>query len=219
MTCRNKAPFPFPLQLGALDWFCHPYERHDFAHPVWHDGEALAANTYMALKFSKGLWKASDFAPASESYLARFHKLPWARFHAIPDDWKSLDDIRGHLYRSATIIPWHNGGTAPSPVWRVGDVFLARLSHLQLIARLPRCQVHVPASMSRETPLLIRFNGGIGMLAPDTRLSDPSFTVFAPARDEAGSVIVKNTMRGNLGTPPLPEPALSDWPPVDQSDS
>ncbi len=191
MTTASKAPFPFPLQLGALDWFCHPTDT-DFLAPVWKDGQALAGNGYTALRVDRGYWDARDFEPASPAFLMRFETLPWARFHGIPDEWHKLDDIRGHLYRSAPTYPWTaKGKCAPSRVWRVGATFLARLSHLQLIARLPRCEIHLGV-MGPEAPLLFRFNGGLGMLAADKKLTEAGFSVFQPQTYHDGTPVAKN---------------------------
>ena len=196
----TKYGFPFPLQLGALDWFCHP--RGMFARPAWAAGQALVANGYLALRVARGYWAASDFEEPSAEFLRRFEALPWSRFAGIPDEWRSLDDIRGHLYRDAPVYPWTEAGKcAPSRVWRVNGSFLARLSHLQLIARLPRCEVHL-GIMSPDAPLMYRFNGGLGMLAADKRLSTAGFSVFEPARHhEDGSRLGKR-----LGPCVLPKP-------------
>jgi hypothetical protein len=190
MTTASKSPFPFPLQLGALDWFTHPTDP-DFMAPMWKDGQALVGNRYIALRVDRGYWDAKDFEPASAAFLARFETLPWSRFHGIPDEWHKLDDIRGLLYRNAPIYPWKaNGKCAPSRVWLVGTTFLGRLSHLQLIARLPRCEIHLGV-MGREAPLLFRFSGGTGMLAADRNLTEAGFSVFQPRTHYDGAVIGK----------------------------
>jgi hypothetical protein len=201
MTTASKAPFPFPLQLGALDLFCHPTDP-DFMAPMWKDAQALVGCGWIALRVDRGYWDASDFEPASAAFLARFETLPWSRFTGIPDEWQRLDDIRGRLYRHAPVYPWTaKGKCAPSRVWRVGETFLGRLSHLQLIARLPRCEVHLGV-MGREAPLLFRFNGGLGMLAADKNLTEAGFSVFQPNTSYDGVKIPKNQ-----GPCVLPKPA------------
>lgn len=188
----SRSPFPSPLQLGVLDWFVHPRPGHVFARPAWQESFVLVANGYLALRLHRGYWTETDFMPADGDFLARFEALPWSRFEGIPDEWRAMDDIRGTLYRSAPVYPWtEKHRCAPSRVWRVNGSFLARLSHLQLIARLPRCEVHL-GIMSQDAPLLFRFNGGIGMLAADPRLTEASFSVFEPRRHEDGSRIGKD---------------------------
>lgn len=225
MTVASKAGFPFPLQLGSLDWFAHPDGRHPFSAPMWQGGTALVANGFVALEVSRGLWDANDFPAADGVFLQRFRKLPWLRFqHLPPDDWRQMDELRGNLFRYAPIYPWTAGHRcAPSPVWRVNEVFLARLSHLQLIARLPRCELHLGV-MGPGAPLLFRFSGGRGMLAADLRLTEASFSVFEPRRHEDGMRAVAHAPirnpYGERGAPaqtgffaPVADPGSPDWPP------
>lgn len=211
-----KTPFPNPLQLGVVDHFAHPREGHRYEFAGYHEGEAIVANGYMAFRFSRGMWHPSDFPRPRTGFLERFEALPWSRFAGIPDEWRAMDDVRGNLYRYAPICPWtDNGRCAPSPVWRVNGSFLARLSHLQLIARLPRCEVHLGV-MAPDAPLLVRCTGGIGMLMPDTKLTLSSFSIFEPRRHDDGSRIGKRpAMTGNLGKPPKPDPGPPDWPPAE----
>ena len=65
---------------------------------------------------------------------------------------------------------------------------------MTLIARLPRCEVHLGV-MGPEAPLLFRFNGGMGMLAPDKKLTNASFSIFEPKRHENGDRIGKQSYR------------------------
>ncbi|GAA5124580.1 hypothetical protein JIN84_12870 [Luteolibacter yonseiensis] len=190
--------FPSPLQLGVLDQFVHPHPASVFCRPVWHEGDVLTASGYIACRFVpslRRLWGESDFLPAPAGFFERYDALPWARFHGIPDEWRPMDDVRGHLFRRALINPWTTKHLcAPSPVWWVNGGFLARLSHLQLIARLPRCEVHLGV-MGPDAPLIFRFNGGMGMLARDPKLTTASFTIFEPHRHEDGSRIGKQSRK------------------------
>ena len=193
MTSASKSPFPSPLQIGVVDHFCHPREGHLYSRAVWQGDAVLTANHFHAIRFTRGMWVAKeDFDAAPAEFLKRFEALPWGRFEGIPDEWRKLDEIRGELYRSAPISPWDkNGNCAPSRVWRVNGTFLARLSHLQLIARLPRCEVHLGV-MAADAPLLFRFNGGMGMLVADRRLTEAGFSVFEPRRHhEDGERVAK----------------------------
>src|SRR5690606_5057900 len=132
-----------------------------------------------------------DFPKPRPGFVGKFMELPWSRFAGLPDEWRAMDDIRGNLYRYAPIYPWtKEGRCAPSPVWRVNASFLARLSHLQLIARLPRCEVHLGV-MAPDAPLLFRCTAGMGMLMADPKLTLDSFAIFEPRRHEDGSRIGK----------------------------
>lgn len=213
----SKNGFPFPLQMGALDWFCHPRAGHVFERPAWRAGNAVVCNGYMALDVHRGHWMAGDFPPAGEEFLRRFLALGWERFQGLTDDWQAFDDVRGTLYRFAPIYPWTEAGKcAPSPVWRVGGAFLARLSHLQLIARLPRCEVHV-GRIGPDSPLLFRFSGGRGMLAPDKRLTLTSFSIFEPIRYEDGTRVAKRMVAPPGWVNPQPT-KFPGWPPEDTTD-
>jgi hypothetical protein len=209
--------FPFPLQLGALDWFCHPRPGHVFERPAWWDGEAVAGNGYIALRAHRGHWMASDFPAAEGEFLERCEALGWDRFEGLTEDWMNFDDVRGHLYRHAPIYPWTEAGKcAPSPVWRVGGAFLGRLSHLQLIARLPRCEVHV-GRIGPDSPMLFRFSGGRGMLAADKRLTISSFSIFEPMRHEDGARVGKRMVAPPGWVNPAPS-KFEGWPPADETE-
>lgn len=208
--------FPYPLQIGALESFCHPREEHIFSRPAYHDGQALAGNGYMLLRVHRGLWMASDFEEPPAGFLTRFLSAPWKELDPKSPDWRSLDEIKGSLYRFGVKGAWLNGKCAPSPVWRVGGSFLARMSHLQMIARLPRCEILIG-----HGPLHFRFTGGMGILASDPKLTAASFEVFKPEYCPLHGHEIKRSapLNWNFGTPPPPEPPLDDWPPVSSDDS
>jgi len=197
--------FPLPLQMGVLDHFCHPDERHVLAHPVFYSGQALAANCYVAIRVDRGLWMESDFAEPPVGMLQRVLSLPWMDVRELdPDGWKSMHEVGRHLWRHGRIEPWLKGKAAPSPVWRVNESFLCRLSHLQLVAQLPRAEVWCGARNAAD-PLRFRFSGGIGLVAVDGRLTESSFSIFDAARHEDGSRKVKHG-------PCLLPPKRAKWP-------
>lgn len=209
--------FPYPLQMGALEGFCHPQEGHLFSMPAYHDGQALAGNGYTLIRVHRGLWMPGDFEEPPAGFLTRFLAAPWKN-HDDGSEWRSLDEIKGALFRHGLLGMWLRGKCAPSPVWRMGGAFVARLSHLQMIARLPRCEVILPKgrAMDREA-LHFRFSGGMGIMAHDPQLSVASFAVFEPEYCPLGGQQIerRKPLNWNLGTPPPPEPALDGWPPVE----
>jgi len=222
----SKIPFVFPLQLGTLDHFTAPLEGHVMAAPRWHAeaGEAFVGNGYIAMRVTGRLWDESDFAPAETRFLDRFLKLPWDRFATLAEaDWKPMDDIRGTIYRFAPIGCWierkrgdlpSRWKVAPSPVVNVADAHLVRLSHLQLIARLPRCQVQTRESTG-HTALFFRFNGGRGLIPFDETVTktNPAFTIFRAQRDYTGELTPRNSGPCVLKKEPK-WPAFEKLPPV-----
>jgi hypothetical protein len=207
--------FPYPLQIGALESFCHPDPCHVYAKPAYHDGQALAGNGFILIRVSRGLWMPSDFEAPPAGFMTRFQAAPWKALDPESPEWRSLDEIKGDLFRFGQKGAWLNEKCAPSPVWRVGGSFLARQTHLQMIARLPRCEI-----LLGQGPLHFRFSGGIGILANDPKLKLSSFSVFAPQYCPLNGHEIKRskTPPPNFGKPPPPEPTLDDWPPVDASD-
>jgi hypothetical protein len=209
---HKRPAFPFPIQLGALEEFRHPEPGHQLSRAGWYEGEALAANGFMAIRVRRGNFMESDFPEPEPGFWLRFLKLPWTKFENLADDWHEFYDVGRFLYSSATIEPWKDGRCAPSPVWRVGPGFLARKSHLQLIAKLPRCEVHVGTLQAGE-PMLFRFSGGIGMLAADARLTESSFEIFQNRYDYDGMKIARKSPGPCVLPPQKPTwPAFEELP-------
>ena len=181
-----KAPFTFPITLSAMENFRHP-DPQNFRHGIHMDGDALVAmNGYIIIRATRGYWLARDFTPAPPEFSNRVCSLPWSSFPPEEDGWRRLDDKRGDIYRRAPIAMFTDKHKpTPSPVWRVGSRHTIRLSHLQQLARLPRCEVHTTAT--RYDFAFFRFNGGPAIVPRDKRLSDPlhpvspSANLFPPA--------------------------------------
>lgn len=207
MPPAAKTPFPYPLQIGVMDHFCRPLPQHVLAYPRWHLGNVLAANGWFAIRATRGLWMrdGTDFPAADAPFLARFNKLPWDTFPKITADeenWQPLRD--GRLFRHGPLALWLHGRPSPSPVWQVAEQHLARLSHLQLISRLPRCEVHT--GLTHTAALFFRFSGGMGMIARDETLTSPSHSIFTPRRHHDGTLMARTRVRP-------PSLALPNWPP------
>lgn len=221
----SRTAFKYPLPSEALNLFCHPVSRHHLSRPMRMDGEVVAANGYVAIRCQRGAWIDSEFPEAWTDFRSRVERLPWARMAHLKDDWRALDDVRGTLFRRAPIGLWIDdardaGRLSPSPVVWVAGGILVRLSMLQLIARLPRCEIYT-GTMNTDDPLWFRFSGGRGLIARDTKLTSPAaFTVFEPMRDclTGERVERQKTPKPNFGTPPPPEPALEGWPPPTAED-
>lgn len=217
----TKAPFGFPHSIGTLEAFCHPLRGNALAQPLpLANGEMGAANGYLAIRIERGRWMPDDFPNLAEDAAARFLALPW---DAAPDaqsgEWRALDDVRGSIYHNAPIAPWTDKHKpSPSPIWKVGGAFLARLSHLQLIARLPRIEIFA-GKMSADRPLFFRFTAGRGMIARDPRLQTYSRELFKPAFHPLFGHRLERSAPGKTPTllnppAPVPEQPIDDWPPA-----
>jgi len=186
----SKRPFGSPLTEDVLPYFCHPW-LPVFRHPVRHpeDGLIYAASGFVALRVRTGRWFPEEFPAPSAEWLERTAALPWALFApdykpTAPPDWRALDDKRGTLYRDPPLDLFHPGTgkyNRDTLVRTVGGP-LVPLAMLQLIARLPRCEVRMTAGST--SPLLFRFNGGEGIVMPlhtlAVREPAPAFSLFVP---------------------------------------
>lgn len=214
----SKAPFLFPVRAGDISLFCHPSPASPLHLPHYIGGSLTAGNGHIAIRAERGQWTESDFTPAPENAAQRLSALPWHRFPPESPEWRPLDDIRGLLYAHAPIAPFTDRHrVAPCPVWQIADHHLARLSHLQLLARLPRVRVYAgPAA--REDPLFFRYNGGIAIMPRDKRLTTHSRRIFIPARDcLTGHRRDRPSQPTGANTRP-PKSHLPGWPPPEPID-
>ena len=211
-----KAPFQFPLLAGDLAIFCHPADK-DLAHPFTIDGDVIAANRYLALRAYRGRWLTSDFPQPSEATAQRILSLPWGTF---PDqqsaEWRDLDDVRGILYSYPLLPIWTENRLTPSPIARISGLHLVRLSFLQQLARLPRAALYC-ADVSAGSPLYVRWNGGIGIIPKDKKLTISSLNIFKPQRlvNGTGRVTRSNPLPNMIDRrdPMPPEQPIDNWPP------
>jgi len=218
----SKAPFRFPISAGDISLFCHPSPDSGLDRPHYLDGDLHAGNGFIAIRARRGLWMESDFDKAPYEFMERLSNLPWNGF---PDskspEWRSLDDIRGTIYKYATVSLWNDQGKRqPSPIWRIGGAQYIRLSHLQLIARLPGAKVYA-GPLTKTSPIYITYNGGTVLLPLEMGIcKGASFDIFAPTFDRFDNTRQKlhTGPRPSFVPPPAPEPAIEDWPPIDTSE-
>lgn len=165
----SKRPFHFPMQPDALLFFCHPWLK-PFTDPKRLPGasEIHAASGYVAIRVRRGHWFAEEYPEACPEFIERVESLPWASFEPdpkalVPPVWRSMDDCRGTIYRDGVLDLWTQYGKASRevPVFTAGGPVIP-LPMLQLLARLPRCEVRMEM---RQGPLLFRFTGGEGIVA------------------------------------------------------
>lgn len=182
-------PFPYPIHAEDLLHFCHPDPSHPLGQVYYEDTHAICGNGYLALRSHRGLWLHTDFEYLPPEVDERFSKVPWGKMSLLAaDEWRELHDVKHHLVRHAAINPWCIPNPqhptlryrlTPSPIWRVGYAAPVRLSLLQLIARLPKCEVFV-GDLLAGSPTFFRYAGGQGAVMPDPKLDLHSFRLFDP---------------------------------------
>jgi len=208
----KSIPYPFPLhELGG---FLHPDPEHQLSRAVIHDGTTYAGNGFIALKVQRGAWLDNDLDPASPGILARFERLPWTELETAQPLplWEPLSNHKLDLFRYAPISLWLGTRPGPSPVWKVRD-HLTYLSHLQAIARLPRCEIY-HGKQNPGRPLYFRFSGGIGMIPFNPRLSTFSFSILQPSRDLFTGEVIEPRKPVNVDL----KPHFTNWPPPEPQD-
>ena len=163
-----RSYYPYPLTIHDLEDFCHPHPDHVFHRPLrWQDGLA-ACNGYMLIIANRGLWLESEHPEPAGEALERLQKITMPEMASFPDDsWISLRDHTGTLFTRPGEHPAWTDQHRPaiSPVWSIKTVFMAKLSWLQMIARLPRAELCLHC-LRADAPLPFRFTGGRGLLAP-----------------------------------------------------
>lgn len=194
----SKRPFGSPLDESALPFFCHPWHpvfRQAVRHP--EDGLIYAASGFVAVRFRTGRWFAEEFPPASEEFVERVAALPWHGFvhdpakFISPPVWRDMDDSRGTIYSGGAhgLLPLWDDKTRSlirETIVRTCNGPLVPLAMLQLLARLPKCQVKMTGG---NVPLHFRFNGGEGIvpkLFRDAFEPLPAFYLFKSADPCAG---------------------------------
>jgi hypothetical protein len=223
----SKASFRFPITSLVFDHFVHPDPESGLSSPHAIDGTLYAGNGHIAIRATRGQWLPSDFPPATETFKERLTSLPWSVLPpADHDGWRALDNYRSKIYSIAPISLFREDcRRQPSPVWLIAGHHLIRLSHLQLLARLPSAEVNI-AETFRHHPLFIRFNGGEAMVPKDKTLQTYSRELFKPTYHvldgyRQDSPIGRKAIIAPAGPThfPKPEPALEGWPPLDHSEN
>lgn len=160
----SKRPFRHPVPVEAIGHFCHPWEKHHYHLPAWgREGKLYASNGFLAVRFF-------NFTPAEGpgpmAVVDRLMKLPWhsGKFEDAKA-WRKLDDVTLDLFREGLFPVWPPTRRAYTvdPCARINHGALVPLVSLQLISRLPRCEIYT--TIDRGAPVAFRFNGGEGLIA------------------------------------------------------
>lgn len=162
----SKRPFRHPVPAEAIECFCHPQEGHRNHLPAWGDDVFLyACNGWVAARFF-------NFPPDTDQgppeLVERMHNLRWHNPRwADPKGWRKTDDCTLDLFKDGVWDMWTERRGKMlyriDPVVRINYGILVPLVSLQLISRLPRCEIYISAG--RVSPLAFRFNGGEGLIA------------------------------------------------------
>lgn len=160
----SKRPFRHPVPVEAIPYFLHPREGHELSQAAWgRDAALYVANGWVALRF---FGFSAEFGPGPQAIVDRLRKLPWhSPMHENPKAWRKLDDVTLDLFREGIFGPWHPERMAyrADPCARINHGALVPLVSLQMISRLPRCEVYT--TLNPGGPVAFRFNGGEGLIA------------------------------------------------------
>lgn len=163
----SKRPFRHPVPAGALEYFCHPDPAHLFARPAWgRDGKLYVSNSFVAVRFfnfSASFGQGPIAAVDRLLKLTGWHRSPYEDAAA----WRRLDDCTLDLFCEGLFAMWQDRGGKMlyrvDPAVEVNIATLVPAVSLQLISRLPRCEIFT--TPDRDSPLPFRFNGGEGLIA------------------------------------------------------
>lgn len=161
----SKRPFRHPVPAEAVPWFCHPWDKHHYHAPVWgEDARLYACNGWVAARFFNF---PPDMAQGPPETLERLHALNWhnSRWEA-KDAWRKTDDCTLDLFQDGVLPMWQLVNRRLRFHWRpfvrVNHGLLIPAVSLQLISRLPACEIYTGAG--RSVPVAFRFKGGEGLL-------------------------------------------------------
>lgn len=159
----SKRPFRHPVPAEAIEFFQHPRPGHPFAAPAWgRDSKLYVANGWVAARFFNF---PASFGTGPQTTVDRLMKLPWGTNYTDKSAWRMLDDVTLDLFKEGIFDMWRgeSGGYRIDPVVRINHGTNVALVSLQLISRLPRCEIYT--TVDRTMPLPFRFNGGDGLIS------------------------------------------------------
>lgn len=164
----SRRPFRHPVPAEAVPYFCHPVEGHGYHVPAWgRDARLYACNGHVAVRFFNF---PADMAPGPQTVVDRLQRLSWHDGrHEDRTAWRKTDDCTLDLFRDGLFEPWEvdeeTGRVryAVDPPARVNHGLLVPLVALQLVSRLPACEIYTAGG--RYKPLAFRFRGGEGIIA------------------------------------------------------
>lgn len=173
----SKRPFGHPVPAEVVDYYLHPREGHALSEAAWgRDGKLYASNGWVALRFF-GL--PPELGTGKQEVVERLRRLPWhSGRYEDTKAWRRMDDCTLDIFKEGLFEPWHPERLAyrADPCVRINYGALVPCVSLQMISRLPRCEVYTV--LDRLQPVPFRFNGGEGLIS---RLTDKAEAVATPA--------------------------------------
>jgi hypothetical protein len=163
----SKRPFRHPLPAEVVAWFCHPRAGHVYEAPAFgRDGKLYCSNGFIAVRFFNF---PASMGTGPQEMVERLQKLPgWKRpEHEDASAWRKTDDCTLDLFQEGVFPMWREFRGRMQyrvdPAVQVNLTTVVPAVSLQLISRLPRCEVFT--APDRDSPLPFRFNGGEGLVA------------------------------------------------------
>jgi hypothetical protein len=196
--------------MEALEIFAHPDGRQPFR--VGED--VVASNGHAFVKVSRGHFFPGDFREDSDR-AAKVAAAPWGLFeiHGKSQWWRRTEVELHRIFKLGVFAPFYGPRLERCPVIRINDGVMVRASLLQLACRLPGTEIFCDLREG-QGPLLFRFSGGVGMIAPcegpaDIHIFRDSYCFLTRERETPFEK-----------RPPKPQfqPMNRNWPPPEPTD-
>ena len=158
---KRPSQFRYPITADALAIFLHG-DRTPFR--VGED--VVASNGHAFIKVARGHFFATDY-PEDAERAAKVASAPWGLFevHGHSKWWRRVELETHRIFKLGVFAPFYGPRLEKCPVIRINNGVMVRVSLLQLACRLPGTEIFCDLKQG-QGPLLFRFSGGCGMIAP-----------------------------------------------------
>lgn len=206
---KRPSQFRYPIPADALEIFLNRGRN-----PFRVGDDVVASNGHAFIKVSRGHFFATDY-PEDAERAEKVAAAPWGLFevHGHSQWWRRVDLETHRIFRLGVFAPFYGPRLERCPVVRVNNGVMVRVSLLQLACRLPGTEIFCDLKHG-QGPLLFRFSGGSGMIAPCDGPAD--IDIFRDSydfRDGQRDVPFEKRPRPQ----PL-NPIPSNWPPPECAD-
>lgn len=191
----TKKHFHHPIPVDAMHLFCSPSPEWDWmTSPVYESATSryYCTNRWIYIRFDNFpcLGIGWEIGPREAHRIDFFN---WKRCEKFEQTvvgkwgegnvggWRKLDDVTLDIYSSGIVQPWELKRGRIAYQWqdvvRVGRAALVPVVSLQMVSRLPRCEIDTRIERREGggfKPVPFVFKGGCGFLGCLTdRQSDP----------------------------------------------